>query len=313
MTHTFASDGPRPEPVVRVRQADLLTWGALALLLMLSFAPSARLEDWLVPVLVWTACVAVGIAAVGLRALHPSTLTHVLADFWVLPVVFAVYMTLNPVIDLFSPDLLDAFLMRGDATLFGGQISVWVDGRVPPPAVDLLMLAYVSYYLWPALQAARLYHAGREEALARFTLLVLLAIFLNQILYVAVPAIGPRFTLAEHFAGPPQGLLFGTALWESLLASPMLRDCFPSGHTALTFLVTWWAWRHDRPFARVLTPVAVLIVAATVLMRFHYFLDVVFAVPFALGVQALASVLSRRLPWAWTWDPSSGLQAVRRV
>ncbi len=139
---------------------------------------------------------------------------------------------------------------------------------------------------------------------------MVLAIWLNFLFYVLVPVIGPRFTLASHFAGPPQGWLLGTALYEALLRSPMIRDCFPSGHTALSLLILWYAFRHDRRFFWVMLPFAVGIISATLLMRFHYVLDLVFAVPFLLGVHALYELLGRLLPEAWTWDGVGHLKPV---
>lgn len=287
---------------VRIRQADVVGLVGPLVLLVLGVGLATRRVAWLASLSVWAACLLLGILAIALRARRPSRGTEILAAFWPLPVVFGIYMTLNPLIDRVSPTLMDPFILHADHLLFGGYPAVAVAGALPPPVVDLLMIAYVSYYAWPVAMAVVLYRRDDREGLARFTTLMLLAFWLNFACYVMVPVIGPRFTLASHFAGPPQGWLVGTFLFEALLRSPMIRDCFPSGHTALSLLVLWFAFRHHRRFFWVMLPFGVGIISATLLMRFHYVLDLVFAVPLLLAAHFLAESLYRRFPEAWTWD-----------
>jgi len=292
---------------IRIRLADVLGFAAPLVLLAVGAAVATPTRTWVVSLSVWTGCIALGVVSIGLRARFPGRFTEILAAFWPIPVVFAIYATLNPVIDRVSPALMDPFLMRADHALLGGYLAVWADGHIPPFLVDLLMVCYASYYLWPVLLAALLFRENRHEALARLTTLVLMAVWLNMLFYVLVPVIGPRFSLATHFTGPPQGWLVGTALYEAFLRSPMIRDCFPSGHTALSLLILWFAFRHHRRLFWVMLPVVVGLLSATFLLRFHYLLDLVFAVPFLLGVHALWVFVSARVPDAWEWAPAEGV------
>src|SRR5690606_13988283 len=51
-------------------------------------------------------------------------------------------------------------------------------------------------------------------------------------------------------------------------------DCMPSGHTMLTLVTLALAWRYTPGLALVLTPLGVLLIAATVALRYHYVADV---------------------------------------
>src|SRR5881398_3249891 len=77
-----------------------------------------------------------------------------------------------------------------------------------------------------------------------------------------------------------------------------MRDCFPSGHTATTLLVLTFAYRHARRFFWAILPVGVLLIAATVICRFHYGIDLLAAVPLCVFAVAVAHALGyRRAPY----------------
>ena len=295
---------------VRIRQADAVGLAGPLVLLVLGLGLATRTPAWTTALTVWATCLFAGVTALVLRARYPSRVTDAVAAFWPLPVVFALYSTLNPLIDRVSPTLMDPFILRADHLLFGGYPAVYFAGDLPPPLVDLLMIAYVSYYAWPVAMAVRLYVRGEHEQLQPVHHPGGAGNLAELPVLRAGPGHRPALHPGEPLRRPAQGWLLGTALYEALLRSPMIRDCFPSGHTALSLLILWYAFRHDRRFFWVMLPFAVGIISATLLMRFHYVLDLVFAVPFLLGVHALYELLGRLLPEAWTWDGVGHLKPV---
>jgi membrane-associated phospholipid phosphatase len=52
------------------------------------------------------------------------------------------------------------------------------------------------------------------------------------------------------------------------------RDCFPSLHTANTFLVMLLVWRQARKLAWLYIPLGSSCIAATIYLRYHYTIDV---------------------------------------
>ena len=63
--------------------------------------------------------------------------------------------------------------------------------------------------------------------------------------------------------------------WMLVHLEPTRRDCFPSLHTAITVIVTTFAYKYRRWLFWFLLPVNIGIVMATVYLRYHYVIDVI--------------------------------------
>jgi PAP2 superfamily len=215
---------------------------------------------------------------------------------WPVIAVILAYGNLDPVADCFHLPLADARLQAIDEHLFGTQLSVAIAPHVGPLASDLLMLCYASYYLWPFLLGVFLYALRGQEAFDRWCVVILSGIFLNYICYVAVPAVGPRFAQVADFHAPVAGAI-GGPMFEAFLHSPYKRDCFPSGHTAAALLVLYHAYRHLRSYFWFALLPCLGLIFATVALRFHYGIDLLAAVPFAVFAnfvgQRLHSAMAR--------------------
>ncbi|MFW5878569.1 MAG: phosphatase PAP2 family protein [Myxococcota bacterium] len=281
---------------LRFRPADVVALGTPALLLAIA-AVGGRSAEWIGPALIWASVLACGFTIVVLRSFVAGRVMDVIGTFWVALAIPAVYGTLNLVIDLLNPRLFDELLLQVDLNLFGTHPSVWLEGRMPRWSIDLMILCYASFYFWPLVLAAILYAKGKRRQVDHLALLIVLGFFTNYVGYVSVPLVGPRFAIAPLYDGFPQGWLVGTDLWRSFLYIPTLRDCFPSGHTAMTLLTLAFAYSRLRWFFFAMLPVAIPLIAATVALRFHYTADLVLAVPFAFVVWFLATVWHERSEW----------------
>lgn len=215
------------------------------------------------------------------------------ADFWLLPVAALGHELLNPLVDALNPVLWDARLAAAEERLFGFQVSVLLSSVVPPALQDVLMVCYYGHFLWALALGVTLYFHKRTTAFDEFLLALSLFFSLGYVAYITVPAIGPRFFLASTFPGPLQGVLV-TPLLEAVMLTPhFLRDCFPSGHTGVTLLVFFYAYRFSRRvFWTVLLPGLGLIVA-TLSGRFHYAVDLVAVLPLVVLVAGCAMAASR--------------------
>jgi hypothetical protein len=102
--------------------------------------------------------------------------------------------------------------------------------------------------------------------------------------YMLVPACGPQYAFAGYpwHASVPAGLIAVSTLHP--------RNCFPSMHFAWALLLAMNA--KGRLWKSTLAIYATLVALATVAGGEHYFVDVIFAVPFTLAVHALAGRLS---------------------
>ncbi|OJT24412.1 phosphatidic acid phosphatase [Archangium sp. Cb G35] len=210
------------------------------------------------------------------------------ANFWLLPVIGLSHEVLSPLVTALTPVLRDAQLVAMDQRLFGVQAAVVLGQWVPPWFIDILMICYYGHFVWPLMLGVVLYFAGRQEAFDEYLLALSLFFTFNYLFYALVPAIGPRYFLYFAFDQPLQGV-WVTAFLDSVMRLPgFARDCFPSGHTGTTLLVFVYAWRFAPRYFRVTLVPGLLLIAATLVGRFHYATDLLCAVPLVAVVVGLA-------------------------
>ncbi|MEN9800632.1 MAG: hypothetical protein RL653_4329 [Pseudomonadota bacterium] len=253
--------------------------------------------------LTWTA-LAAGVPVLRWLSTRPGARwAETVAAFWPAPVLVLGHDHFGPVVDGINPGLRDVMLARWDLLLFGGIPSVFTEHRVPGPVMDVLLVCYYSYFLWPLVVGGAIYRANRS-AYAEYRLAMVVFFILNFSLYVAVPAIGPRFFYAGLYQAPLQG--GGLTAWlDGLMrVTSFNRDCFPSGHTGFTLVVLVYAALYARRVFWVMLPVATGLVAATVLARFHYGVDLLCALP-AVAVAVLSAATVAR-PGTWSVPRRAG-------
>ncbi|MBI3182268.1 MAG: phosphatase PAP2 family protein [Myxococcales bacterium] len=220
------------------------------------------------------------------------------ATFWLLPVTILGHSHLGPIVDATQPELMDRYLAQADLHLFGLHPSVAAEAIAPAWLVEALMASYYTYFLLPVLLGVSLYARGDRRVLDEYVLALSLLYGANFLLYALVPAVGPRFFLAGEFAGPLQGVYL-TPWLDSLMRQPLfMRDCFPSGHTAVALLVLTYAFRHARRLFVLLLPLGTGLVLATVVCRFHYAVDLLAAIPLVAACLSVAAMMRPRLEQA---------------
>ena len=285
---------------VRLRWSDIVvstgsTVAALALVLYARWVPG------------WERSVAAfALMAVGAPLMRSLATRHkklaklgVFASFWLLPCAAMGHGALKPLVDGLHPRLMDGYLASADLRLFGTSPSVWVGSYVPGWLNDVLLLCYYSYFIWPAALGYVLYRHRERKIYEQYLTTLALLVTANFIGYLLVPAVGPRFFLAQSFPTPLPGLL--APYLESAMRAPLfMKDCFPSGHTAMTLTVLTFAYRNARRFFWGMLPVGAGLIAATVTGRFHYGIDLVCAVPFCIATLSAANALARIHPLGFT-------------
>jgi len=73
------------------------------------------------------------------------------------------------------------------------------------------------------------------------------------------------------------------------------RDCFPSGHTELTLLVLYCAWRMNKKLFRLYLIPATALIFSTVYLRYHYVVDVIAGAIIALAIAATSDLIYNKL------------------
>ncbi len=223
----------------------------------------------------------------------PNRLTKTMRHLAPYAGILPIFQSLGFITHYIRPDL-DSYLIKIDFALFGVHPTVWLERVTFPWMVDVLALAYSSYYFLPVVLAVFLHFDKKHHELEHMFLAVTLGFFISYVGYLLVPAVGPRFTLTGQQAAPVKGLFWGNQILEFLTANEFnKRDCFPSGHTGITLIVLYYAFTHHKKLFAFMLPVGILLIMATVFLRLHYVIDVIAG----FGLAALAIFITE------LWNP----------
>ncbi len=207
-----------------------------------------------------------------------------------------IYKELTYLIPLAHPRDFDLELAAIDQAMFGAHPTIWLERVTHPALTEVLQLSYATYYFLPLILGWSLWRARRADEFHFVVFVVVLGFYLSYLGYIAVPAIGPRFILADEQTFSLEGVLIFDLVRSTLdRAEGITRDCFPSGHTELTLLVLYYSYRFNRRvFWSTLAPGTLLIVS-TVYLRYHYVVDVIAGALLALVIIVIAGPLYRAL------------------
>ncbi len=221
------------------------------------------------------------------------------------------YLQTGPLVSALASDApaaIEAVLARGDVVLLGEGFHDWLLSIRHPLTTEILQWCYGVFFLLPLTLLAVLVLRGKR-AQAYVLLFVIPATFLiSYALYLVLPARSPGF-IHEHLA-PQEGLWLAPYLWAQIRdAAQGVYDAFPSGHTAVTLVVLWYAWRLDRVAFAILMPVGTGLIVSTIYLQYHYLLDLPAGALLALAVIGWEAALRRR--WQLSASGATNLQRAR--
>lgn len=274
--------------------------------MMVWWAPRGPLQPGCARV-IYVTMAALVIGCVVSRALVglPARLRASLYRFALVGVVLANYLTLRDFLYFIRPDSVDEALVRLDLRLFGVEPALWLERFNRPPIVEWFSFFYFSYFaIDAAYMVAVLWRCRPGRKTTEFALGTLLVFSIGQIGYTAVPGFGPIVYLNDRFHDPIAGGFWWSCVWSTVQAGGAMKDIFPSLHTAVPVWFTLYAmhqaksdprWRWP---ARVTAFFAVNIVVSTMLLRWHYGVDVVAGLLLATTVAVVTPRLAA-LEEAW--------------
>ena len=228
--------------------------------------------------------------AVSTREFSPLPEVQAIFRHWY-PLVYVglCYKEMSVLIPAIRKTDLDAGMARLDYRIWGAYPTVWLERLHNPWLTEFLQLAYTLFVPCVLLIAAVLWFQRRYSEFRCYALVVSLGFLASYVGYFLVPVRGPRFFLAhlQHFKlcgvwlfGPMQRVL------DRLESAHY--DCFPSGHTELTLIACWGSRRISMKLFGGYCVYTLLIILATVYLRYHYTVDVLAGVILAAIVLAAA-------------------------
>ena len=187
---------------------------------------------------------------------------------------------------------LDAQMASLDYRIWGAHPTVWLERLQNPGLTEFLQIAYTLFIPSVILVAVAIWAKKLYPEFRYYAFLVTLGFLASYVGYFLIPVRGPRFFLAHLQHVDLHGLWLFDPMQRLLNRMESAQyDCFPSGHTEMT-MIAWWSSRvvSKRLFA-FFSLYTILIVTATVYLRYHYTVDVFAGVVLAVAVLAVSPVL----------------------
>jgi membrane-associated phospholipid phosphatase len=208
----------------------------------------------------------------------------------VVATMFTLYGTLGHAAFQAVPWRADPWLAASDRTLFLGWSPVLAAARLATDgvveALSFFYAAFIPYlYLSILLGLVGRPDGERAEFVTGFAVLYALS-FLG---YLFAPARGPIVEMAGAFDHPLHGGALHRLVLDSVERMGGPHGAFPSLHVGASSFAAYFDWRHEnRLRALIYLPLVVLIALATLVLRYHYALDLVAGVGLAVLANRVA-------------------------
>ena len=191
-------------------------------------------------------------------------------------VTFFLYAFVKQAVPALGLEPRDTLLLAADTRLFGVTPAAWLQRWSSAWANELFSASYLAFHAYLHLAMAQALLGPRKRA-EDFFVRVFSAYALGIAGYFLVPALGPAVASPELFTAPIAGGPF-TRLNAAVVAQgSSAYDVFPSLHTYITLVLLSHDRVHHPRRLRVMVPVAVAIIASTLMLRYHYAVDLLAA------------------------------------
>jgi membrane-associated phospholipid phosphatase len=185
----------------------------------------------------------------------------------------------------------DRLLISIDQWLCGVNPTEWLARFSNPFLTEALQISYSLFYVFFVVIGLELYLQKDRSRFGYFRFTIVYGFFISYLSYFLFPAVGPRFTLYDFskINSELPGLFFTPFLrWfvnifesihsgmsNSIALASAQRDVFPSGHTMMTLAAIALAWKYRLRVRHYILAVGIMLIFATVYLRYHYLIDVV--------------------------------------
>jgi membrane-associated phospholipid phosphatase len=185
----------------------------------------------------------------------------------------------------------DHFLMALDRAIFKTNPTEWLAQLSNPFLTEVLQIAYSIFYVFFIAVGVELYRRQNLSEFRYFRFTVVYGFFISYVGYFFLPAVGPRFTLHDFsridvelpglFLTPHLRWFINicesihSGISNSIAIASAQRDVFPSGHVMLTLVAVFLAYRYTLKIRHWLCLAGILLIFATVYLRYHYVIDLI--------------------------------------
>jgi hypothetical protein len=189
----------------------------------------------------------------------------------VLPVVFNAIRWVMPAVA--EGRVFDAQLGALDREWFGVDVARWSEGFLTGSIADPFMAFYFLYFVMPVAAFVAFVRKGDRAFTYRAAFLIAFGVYACYMLYLLVPAVGPRHAYVGLSAPLPEGRITGLLHDLILSLEPQRYDAFPSCHVVLGILCAVACWPLGGWMRWSMAVVGAGTVLSTVVLRYHYVVD----------------------------------------
>ena len=217
----------------------------------------------------------------------------------------------------FFPNL-DHLFASGEQFLFHGQPAIWFCRAFPQFIIsEAFNMGYFFYYPM-ILVVTMFYFIFRFELFEKISFVLVTSFFIYYLIYIFLPVAGPQFyfpaigldhvgqgifpSVGDYFnthkellpgPGDQHGFFYGL-VEGSQQVGERPTAAFPSSHVGISTILMIMAWRGSKKLFACLTPIYVLLCAATVYIQAHYVIDAIAGFFSAILIYILVSRLFNR-------------------
>ena len=197
-----------------------------------------------------------------------------------LPFAFciSIYTNMHDMVHLVNPNDVDNKLIVLDDYILGFQPAIYLEQFISPELTDFMYFSYSSFLFYILLFTMYLYVRKNYHAFRETLVSVILTFYIGYVGYVIFPAVGPKFTMAHLFETSLSGSYITdrlSFLMDYEISEYTRRDCFPSLHNGVIFLILLFAFKHQKTYAFIFLPFAIALFISTLYLRYHYFIDMI--------------------------------------
>jgi len=186
-----------------------------------------------------------------------------------------VYEFLHRFINIINPNDYHEVLINVDFFIFRAHPTVWLQEFIRPTLTNYLSTVYLSYFLFLPFLATMLYFKKKFFEFRALMLTAVVCLYTGYVGYILVPALPPFMTMSNLYTLNLNGTVAEGILFPFIDSASILRDCFPSLHSAVTAIVLVFAWRFERKLFWMMLPFGLSLFFSTVYLRQHYVIDLI--------------------------------------
>ncbi|MBI3408031.1 MAG: phosphatase PAP2 family protein [Planctomycetes bacterium] len=241
-----------------------------------------------------------GSAVIAMVSRERAPWVNVFRPVATVAVMFTCYTTIGRLGVTAMPYDVDAALSKIDAFFFGTDPTFLLEPYSTPGRVEFFSFFYGAFI--PYIYVTITLNCIGQPLLKRYQFLTgwVFLYAISYLGYLFLPARGPVILHEHEYAVQLSGGFFYQSVRDGVEATGGLQGAFPSLHVGGSLYLCLFELRENRLRGLVYLPLVLLIYAATLVLRYHYVIDLVAGTVLAalclpLGRSAVTRWLAKRV------------------